>query len=124
MIFLCHHCRCFGKENFLLTFIYILGMSYPFRDNSRVLGLCANGAQSKFVWAILEGCAPYMFCICKMCQISQISSVCIIFSHGLLREAWIVLPLCRYLFIYLFIYLFSSLTFFENATPPRVVDRF
>ena len=25
---------------------------------------------------------------------------------------------------YLFIYLFSWLTFFENATPPRVVSRF
>ena len=31
-----------------------------YRDNSRILGLCADGAQSKFLCAIFEGCAPYV----------------------------------------------------------------
>ena len=35
-----------------------------------------------------------------------------------------VIYLCVYIYIHIYIYLFSSLTFFENATPPKVVGRF
>ena len=35
-------------------------LSIYIRDNSRISRLCADGAQSKFVCAIFERCAPYV----------------------------------------------------------------
>ena len=49
-------------------YIPILGVNITIktRDNSRIWGLCADGAQSIFLCAIFEGCAPYVRCVCSI----------------------------------------------------------